>query len=76
METLIRRRVLRRLIWVRAVCICPTKRTLGLNGLNCIPEKNCSKKIDFEKKNQQTTKSMQNYPVGKELRLFPGNPLF
>ena len=32
-ETLIRRRVLRRLIWVSTVCLCPTKRTLGLNGL-------------------------------------------
>ena len=32
-ETLIRRRVLRRLIWVCAVCLCPTKRTLGLFGL-------------------------------------------
>ena len=25
------------------------------------------KKVDLRKKNQQTTKSMQNYPVGKEL---------
>ena len=35
-ETLIRRRVLRCLIWVCAVCLCPTKRTLGLYmyGLN------------------------------------------
>ena len=24
-------------------------------------------KVDFEKKNEQTTKSMQNYPVGKAL---------
>ena len=24
------------------------------------------KKVDFEKKNQQTTKSMQNYPEGKD----------
>ena len=29
-ETLIRRRVLRRLIWVCTVCLCPTKKTLGL----------------------------------------------
>ena len=36
-ETLIRRRVLRRLIWVSAICLCPTKRTLGLYGLNMRP---------------------------------------
>ena len=29
-ETLIRRRVLRRLVWVRSVCLCPTNRMLGL----------------------------------------------
>ena len=33
MEALIRRRVLRRLIWVCTVCLCPTKRTLGIYGL-------------------------------------------
>ena len=33
-ETLIRRRVLRRLIWVCVVCQCPTKRTLDLYGLS------------------------------------------
>ena len=33
-ETLIRCRVLRRLVWVSIVCPCPTKRTLGLNGLS------------------------------------------
>ena len=33
-EPLIRRRVMRRLIWSCTVCICPTKRTLGLYGLN------------------------------------------
>ena len=33
-ENLIRRRVLRHLIWFRTVCRCPTKRTLGLYGLN------------------------------------------
>ena len=33
LETLIRRRVLWRLIWICAVCLCPTKRTLGLYGL-------------------------------------------
>ena len=27
-ETLIRRRVLRRMIWVSTVCLCPTKRTI------------------------------------------------
>ena len=32
-ETLIRRRVLWRLIWVCTDCICPTNRTLGLYGL-------------------------------------------
>ena len=32
-ETLIRRRVLWRLIWVCVVCLCPTNRTLGLYGL-------------------------------------------
>ena len=32
-ETLIRRRILRRLISVFTVCICPTKKTLGLYGL-------------------------------------------
>ena len=32
-EILIRRRVLRRLIWVCTVCLCPTKRTLVLYGL-------------------------------------------
>ena len=36
METLIRRRVLRRLIWVCTVCIpvCPTKKTLCLYELS------------------------------------------
>ena len=29
-ETLIRRRVLRRLIWVCAVCLCPTKKNASL----------------------------------------------
>ena len=33
-ETLVRRRRTRRLIWVWTVCLCPTKRTLGLYGLN------------------------------------------
>ena len=31
-ETLIRLRVLQRLIWVCTVCLCPTKRTIGLYG--------------------------------------------
>ena len=35
-ETLIRRRVLRRLIWVCTACLCPTKRALGLYGLSLI----------------------------------------
>ena len=34
-ETLIRRHVLRLLIWLCTVCLCPTKRTLGLYGLKC-----------------------------------------
>ena len=33
-ENLIRRRVLRRVIWFAFVCRCPTKRTLGLFGLS------------------------------------------
>ena len=33
MEILIRGRVLRHLIWVCTICLCPTKRTLGLYGL-------------------------------------------
>ena len=32
-ETLIRRHIMRRLIWVCTVFLCPTKRTLGLYGL-------------------------------------------
>ena len=32
-ENLIRRCVLRRLVWFCTVCQCPTKRTLGLYGL-------------------------------------------
>ena len=32
-ESLIRRHILRRLIWVYTVCLCPTKRMLGLYGL-------------------------------------------
>ena len=34
METLSRRRAVWRMIWGCAVCMCPTKRTLGLYGLN------------------------------------------
>ena len=33
-ETLIRCRILQHLIWVFTVCLCPTKRMLGLYGLN------------------------------------------
>ena len=33
MKTLIRRRVLRRLIWVCTVCLCPKNGTLGFYGL-------------------------------------------
>ena len=32
-ETLIRRRIVRRLVWVSTVCIWPAKRTLGLKWL-------------------------------------------
>ena len=32
-ETLIRRCIVRRLVWVSTVCLCPTKRTLGLYEL-------------------------------------------
>ena len=32
-ETLTRRHILRRLVWVHTVCVCPTKRTLVLYGL-------------------------------------------
>ena len=32
-KTPIRRRIVRRLVWVSTVCICPAKRTLGLNWL-------------------------------------------
>ena len=35
-ETLIRRSVLLRLIWVCTICTCPTKRTLGLYGFEHI----------------------------------------
>ena len=38
MQTLIRRRVLRRLIWVYTVCLCPINSTLGMKGLN---KENC-----------------------------------
>ena len=34
-ETLIRRRILWRLIWVCTICLCPTKRTLGIYGFYC-----------------------------------------
>ena len=33
---MIRRRILWRLIWVCTVCLCPTKRTLGLYGLKIL----------------------------------------
>ena len=32
-ETLIRCHILWRLIWVCTICLCPTKRTLGIYGL-------------------------------------------
>ena len=35
METLIRRCILWRLIWVCTICLCPTKRTLGIYWLKC-----------------------------------------
>ena len=40
-ETLIKGNILRHLIWVCTVCLCPTKWTLGLYGLSsCGPDKN------------------------------------
>ena len=36
-NTLIRHCVLRRLVWACTVCLCPTKRTLGLYGLKHLP---------------------------------------
>ena len=44
-ENLIRRRVLRRLIWFCTVCRCPTKRTLRLEWVKsmiCLKESNCT----------------------------------
>ena len=32
--TLVRRRILGRLIWVCSICLCPTKSTQGVNGLS------------------------------------------
>ena len=40
MKTLIRRRIMRRLIWVCTVCRCPTKRTPGLFELRSSWKKN------------------------------------
>ena len=39
-ETLIRRRILWRLIWISTVCLCPTKRTLDLYVLKTIRQFN------------------------------------
>ena len=36
LETLIRRRVLRCLVWACTICLRPTKRTLGLYGTNML----------------------------------------
>ena len=36
---------------------------------NCLTLKEVFEKVDFEK-NQQTTKEYENYPEGKELRIF------
>ena len=36
-ENLIQRHIMWRLIWICSVCLCPTKRTLGLCGLKCVP---------------------------------------
>ena len=33
LEIFIRHRFLQRLVWVCTVCLCPTKRLLGLQGL-------------------------------------------
>ena len=41
-ETLIRHRVLWRLIWVCSVCLCTTKKTICLYGLNTHVLKQCN----------------------------------
>ena len=38
-DTLVRRHVMWRLIYVSAVCLCPTKKTVGLNTLTCLVRK-------------------------------------
>ena len=49
-EILIRRRVLRRLIWVCTVCLCPTKRTPNLYVLKNKPFYTFEKFIDISNK--------------------------
>ena len=52
METLIRRRVLWRLIWVCTVCLCPTRRTIGLYWLMTKKKeikKNCCQALKRER---------------------------
>ena len=55
-ETLIRRRVLRRRIWVCTVCLCPTKRMLGLYGLK-----------ELKVNGPFTQKLQENYQFHKEI---------
>ena len=42
-----------------------------LNTLFTVPERIFQKKLIMKKKSADDKKSMQNYPVGKELRLVP-----
>ena len=50
-QTLIRRRVLWRLIWVYTVCLCPFKRTLGKNDLKDSKRHNAKKQPVAENAN-------------------------
>ena len=73
--TLVRRRILRRLVWVYTVCLCPKERTLGLNGLNkCLLERfialslslSQSKKGGKDQESiQSSTTSGPGYNMGK-----------
>ena len=59
-ETLIRRRVLRRLIWDCTVCQCPFYETLGVNGLKLRKER--ERRTEFgESSILQITKIFNNY---------------
>ena len=60
-KTLIRRRVLRRLIWVGTVCLCPTKKTLGLYGLSVYTICVCPSYIKIHGLNVLGFKVIENY---------------